>query len=507
MSVKYSPFYPASDASGIKGTSVPATRNFNYGEWSDIPDGTTLNEGDTVQYLGSSFLIVNTHIKDALTDTPNINLDYIVFASGGESGDSFYTWIAYADNQDGTVNFTVGPPEGRPYIGVATNKLSGVESTNPADYTWNRLLGASGVSVDIKFRRDNATPATPTGDNPSGWFNQPPVGIDTLWMIKGTKTSTGTLIGVWSTPTQISGLIFRGAYVSTETYLPNQTVTFSGGTYIALVTTINNPPSGTSQANAYWDVIAAPGEDGYSGSPPSSFSATIDLTTSTTGANLRTIADANGYTGASDATVTFRVPNGVVLRGLAGAPGGIGLDSGTWPHTSYSINIDLIVQNGGIVDGGGGNGGGGAGGDAIFCRLPMDITVDSGGLVRRGAGGGGNGGNQDTYVKDPETGQFIYDSTTTGGSGGGGFPNGSPGGSTSGGGSGTSGGSGAGNGGNGGGPNTSATAGTDGTSSSGPLFNKIGYAGGPAGANGYGVRKNGHTVNITNNGTIYGATS
>jgi len=73
----------------------------------------------------------------------------------GAAGSSLYTWIAYADSPDGTLNFSVGSPGNRTFIGIATNKTSATESTNPIDYTWSQykgppnfgLVGSSGITI------------------------------------------------------------------------------------------------------------------------------------------------------------------------------------------------------------------------------------------------------------------------------------------------------------------------------------------------------------------------
>lgn len=59
----------------------------------------------------------------------------------GTDGVTLYTWIAYADSADGTVNFTNGVPDNRGFQGIAVNKTTPVESTNPADYTWSAYRG------------------------------------------------------------------------------------------------------------------------------------------------------------------------------------------------------------------------------------------------------------------------------------------------------------------------------------------------------------------------------
>ncbi|GGB56893.1 hypothetical protein GCM10011409_38080 [Lentibacillus populi] len=60
----------------------------------------------------------------------------------GVDGKPRYTWIRYADDVNG--NGMSNYPEGKAYIGVAPNKLTETESTNPADYTWSKYVGPQG---------------------------------------------------------------------------------------------------------------------------------------------------------------------------------------------------------------------------------------------------------------------------------------------------------------------------------------------------------------------------
>ena len=343
---------------------------------------------------------------------------------------------------------------------------------------------------DIKFMRSYAQPSTPSGDSPPGWYDGIPAGTATIWSSTALKTANGTLLGIWTAPQSLSGLTPRGDYDNIATYFLNNSVAYGGGSYVATQDNFSgHAPTGTGQANAYWDVLAAPGSAGAPAVPPGAFSATISVP-SGSAVNLRSLADAAGYTGNSDATVTFNVPNGVDVTGLAS--GGIGIDTGTWPTTSHTIALTLIIQNGGSVSGGGGNGGSGggaglAGGDAIYVRVPMTggITIDAGGAVRAGGGGGGSNAMASPYK------------IGTGG-GGGGAPNGE----------------------GGAGSEGYLTTGTDGQDwsaggaggspgggSGGGYASPGGPSGGgtPGGGAGFAVRKNGNAVTVINNGTMTGS--
>ena len=145
----YSPFFPGTQFDGVHGTTLPATRNVNLGDWNAIALGTILNIGDIVQYLGSSFMVNLTHTKTSGTATPPSNSNYSILASSGTNGQTLYTWFAYADSADGTVNFTTGVGGTRAYIGIANNQTSAIESTNPVDYTWTKIQGPQGIQGNI----------------------------------------------------------------------------------------------------------------------------------------------------------------------------------------------------------------------------------------------------------------------------------------------------------------------------------------------------------------------
>jgi hypothetical protein len=62
----------------------------------------------------------------------------------GPTGATLYTWIKYSDNADGSGLYDL-PTENTLYLGLAVNKPTATESTNPADYVWSKFRGGSGV--------------------------------------------------------------------------------------------------------------------------------------------------------------------------------------------------------------------------------------------------------------------------------------------------------------------------------------------------------------------------
>lgn len=242
--------------------------------------------------------------------------------------------------------------------------------------------------------------------------------------------------------------------------------------------------------------------------PPPGFNATIQIT-GTSPVNLRTLANSAGYNGAEDAHVLYQLASNITITGAAGAPstpGGAGISTGTWPTGSQTIELTLQIS--GKVRGGGGNGGAGnggagsAGGDAIACQAPVSITVNAGGEVRGGGGGAGAGGRG----RQNAGGEFFL---YGGGGGGGGAPNGPGGaGGTATNGNGAGGSAGTNSGGGAGGAGSDGIGGDGGAgggfAASGAAGETAFNAGGAGAAGGYAIRKNGHTVPVTNNGTITG---
>ena len=61
----------------------------------------------------------------------------------GEDGTQYYTWIAYSDNADGDPMHQQ-PTSNTKYIGIAVNKTTEEEGTDPSEYTWSKFRGEDG---------------------------------------------------------------------------------------------------------------------------------------------------------------------------------------------------------------------------------------------------------------------------------------------------------------------------------------------------------------------------
>lgn len=64
----------------------------------------------------------------------------------GANGMTYYTWIRYADDANGSG--ISNNPTGKKYIGLAYNKATATESNTPSDYTWSLIQGAKGDKGD-----------------------------------------------------------------------------------------------------------------------------------------------------------------------------------------------------------------------------------------------------------------------------------------------------------------------------------------------------------------------
>ncbi|MEC4091849.1 hypothetical protein [Pseudoalteromonas rubra] len=115
--------------------------------YSDYPHG-----GDMYQLPSAATMYIGIAVnKTTPTESSNPS-DYTwslfkgpqgVPGEPGADGHTTYTWIKYAHSHTGSGMSDY--PDGRDYIGLAYNKITPVESTNPADYTWSKLRGEPGA--------------------------------------------------------------------------------------------------------------------------------------------------------------------------------------------------------------------------------------------------------------------------------------------------------------------------------------------------------------------------
>ena len=213
------------------------------------------------------------------------------------------------------------------------------------------------------------------------------------------------------------------------------------------------------------------------------FTRTINIVSSATIVNVRSLANAAGYLGDRPAVLTLNLAPGVQLDA--------GLYFGIWPNLAHSMQLNVagnVHGNAGIGgEGGDGTSGfdGEAGGDAIFCTIDAVINVAATANIKGGGGGGGGGGGSFRMAGPPgEEGL----QTQIGGGGGNGWPFWSDG---------------PGNGGAGGvnpaDPGISGTAGSALTTGLNPWTNA---PGGNYGVGGYAIRFGGRAITVNNTGGV-----
>ena len=96
------------------------------------------------EYLGKIALI---NVTDGAPGTPGApGQDGTPGTPGkdGEDGLTFYTWIKYADDENG--NNMSDSPVDKKYMGIAYNKETEEASNNPNDYVWSLIQGPQGAS-------------------------------------------------------------------------------------------------------------------------------------------------------------------------------------------------------------------------------------------------------------------------------------------------------------------------------------------------------------------------
>ena len=137
-------------ANGSQGIPGPAGADgqtlYTWIKYADTPTSGMSDNPDGKEYMGIAYN------KTSQTESNNYG-DYqwslIKGAKGdqgipgpaGEDGQTFYTWIKYADTPTSGMSDN---PDGKEYMGIAYNKTRQTESNNYGDYQWSLIKGAKG---------------------------------------------------------------------------------------------------------------------------------------------------------------------------------------------------------------------------------------------------------------------------------------------------------------------------------------------------------------------------
>ena len=142
---------------GIKGTDgVPGTPGkdgktyYTWIRYADDDQGNGISNDPTGKaYIGLAYNKETAVESDNPSDYKwsDIKGEPGVPGAVGADGKTYYTWIAYSDNADGSGMYQQ-PNNNTKYIGIAVNKETATESSNPADYTWSQFKGNKGDKGD-----------------------------------------------------------------------------------------------------------------------------------------------------------------------------------------------------------------------------------------------------------------------------------------------------------------------------------------------------------------------
>ena len=129
---------------------VPGTSGSTYYTWiryaDDIKGNGISNIPDGKEYIGFAY---NKTTKTESNNPSDYKWSLIKGTDGipgekGKDGKTYYTWIKYSDNEDGSNMYDI-PTTNTKYIGIANNKLTSKEGTDPSEYTWSKFRGDDGV--------------------------------------------------------------------------------------------------------------------------------------------------------------------------------------------------------------------------------------------------------------------------------------------------------------------------------------------------------------------------
>ena len=217
----------------------------------------TDNAGNRFTFNDGGYVLtgeVNTAEYDVLAEpgrdgTDGINGTDGVPGTPGKDGKTYYTWIRYADDDQG--NGISNDPTGKAYIGLAYNKETAVESNNPSDYKWSDIKGEPGVPGAVGADGKTYYTWIAYSDNAdgSGMYQQPNNNTKYIGIAVNKETATES-----SNPAHYTWSQFKGnkgdkgdgytqmGQFKTGMVVPKMgVVSMGGGSYVAKASTTNPP--------------------------------------------------------------------------------------------------------------------------------------------------------------------------------------------------------------------------------------------------------------------------
>lgn len=166
--IYYSSFNSVSGTAGISLVDLTSTKIADIFANSAAYSGTTTyKKGDTVRDQDAIWVYTNNtpsagNAPPTLPTYTTLYWELVSLSTAGTGGgEATFVWIAYANNATGTLDFTTEAIDfggiDRAYIGIAYNKTTLTEGTDPADYEWSKFVGEDGEMYLLTIESTNGT--------------------------------------------------------------------------------------------------------------------------------------------------------------------------------------------------------------------------------------------------------------------------------------------------------------------------------------------------------------
>lgn len=185
-------------AQGVPG--VPGADGQSYWTWiryADNASGSGITNDPTGKlYIGFAYNKTTPTESDIPTDykwslIKGDKGNTGVQGPAGANGQTYWTWIKYSDNADGTGLYDI-PTANTKYIGIAVNKNTATESTVKTDYTWSLFKGADGAPGEDAYRLALSNYTDVVACNKDGVIlNTSLLPATTATLYKGSSVATG----------------------------------------------------------------------------------------------------------------------------------------------------------------------------------------------------------------------------------------------------------------------------------------------------------------------------
>lgn len=234
-----------------------------------------LTQDELQRYIFRLVEDLNFRIRSVESEAENVDVSAIlasipdaVNGKDGEDGATYYTWIKYSPNADGS-NMTNLPEADTKYIGISYNNLSPIESTDPTDYTWSLFKGEDGQDgedgVGISLVTITYGKSSSESTSPSSWGDSVPTLSKGDWLWVKTKTDytdSSSKTTIQKSYVGTDGEDGTSVYVTSATKVDGvTTVTLSDGTTMTIADG-EDGTNGTNGKNGYVHVAWANSADG-----------------------------------------------------------------------------------------------------------------------------------------------------------------------------------------------------------------------------------------------------